>query len=214
MIRTVVHHELQAKVIDWVAAGKVTPVKNQGSCGSGWAFSTVAAMESFFMFNATEQSLLSEQQLVDCSTRYGNRGCSEGSLSYAYNYIEANGISDGENYPYVGSEQPCKKEGGPNQLPAYTQWNRKGECIHLTDFLELRPAAVVVDATNFAPYRSGVFSGCGTKINHAVLAVGVTEQYWVVKNSWSTSWGEKGFMRLALGNTCGICHDPVCPGFC
>ena len=101
-------------------------MKNQGSCGSGWAFGAVAAMESLFMFNATEQSLLSEQQLVDCSRRYSNRGCSEGALSHAYNYILENGIADGEDYPYVGSEQPCKKEGGPNQLPGYTQWKFKG----------------------------------------------------------------------------------------
>jgi hypothetical protein len=84
-------------------------------------------------------------------------------------------------------------------------------CDALLNALSGRPISVAVDATNWSPYKSGIFSNCETTLNHGVLLTGVSDNYWVIKNSWDTTWGEKGYMRLAKGNTCGICAQAAYP---
>lgn len=189
--------------IDWVAKGMVTRVKNQGQCGSCWAFSAVATVESFYKLkNQTVD--LSEQQLVDCSASYGNHGCDGGSHVEGTKYIRDKGVTTESDYPYVGKTETCKKQGGAHKVTSVLQ--TKG-CTGMQNALMSRPLGVGVDARGWGKYSSGVFSDCGTDLNHALLLVGVASTYWHIKNSWGTSWGEHGFIRLALGNTCGICQS-------
>lgn len=187
--------------VDWVSQGKVSAVKNQGACGSCWAFSATGSMESAWMIAGTNINL-SEQQLVDCSRSYGNMGCNGGWMDSAFDYVQANGITDQASYPYVARDQACAKNGGPNKITGYVD---VPGCDNLLNALNQRPVSVAVDASNWSLYRTGVLSNCGTAINHGVLLVGVTNDYWRIKNSWGGSWGETGFIRLARGNTCAVC---------
>lgn len=187
--------------VDWVSKGMVTPVKNQGSCGSCWAFSAIGSMES--LYKSKSQTVnLSEQQLVDCSRPQGNQGCNGGWPSSALNYIKANGITDTSSYPYVAKDQSCKTQGGSYKITGYSS---QTGCTGLTNGINSRPISVTVDATNWSKYGGGVFNNCKTSINHAVLLVGVAGGNWKIKNSWGASWGESGYIRLASGNTCGVC---------
>jgi C1A family cysteine protease len=187
--------------IDWTTQGKVTGVKNQGQCGSCWAFSATGVLESFYLFKG-QNTNLSEQQLVDCSRPQGNQGCNGGWPSSALNYVKANGITTESAYPYVAKDQSCKATGGAYKINGYSSFSG---CNGLTNQINSSPVSVTVDASNWSPYRSGVFSNCASGINHAVLLVGVVGGSWKIKNSWGTSWGESGFIRLAGGNTCGVC---------
>lgn len=187
--------------VDWTAQGKVSGVKNQGACGSCWAFSATGSMESAWMIAGTS-ILLSEQQLVDCSRGYGNMGCNGGWMDSAFEYVIAKGITTQDAYPYVARDQACKTDGGANKITGYVD---VPGCDNLLNALNNRPVSVAVDASNWSLYRTGVLSNCGTAINHGVLLVGVTGDYWRIKNSWGGSWGESGFIRLARGNTCAVC---------
>ena len=189
--------------VDWTTQGKVTAVKNQGQCGSCWAFSAVGAIESFYLFKGSNLNL-SEQQLVDCSRPQGNQGCNGGWPSSALNYVKANGITTTSAYPYVARDQACKTNGGATKIVGYISHSG---CNGLTSGINSHPVSVTVDATNWSPYKSGVFNNCKASINHAVLLVGVVGGSWKIKNSWGTGWGESGYIRLATGNTCGVCAN-------
>jgi len=189
--------------VDWTTQGKVSPVKNQGQCGSCWAFSATGVLESWALFKGQTVNL-SEQQLVDCSRPQGNQGCNGGWPSSALNYVKANGITTTAAYPYVAKDQTCKTQGGSFKIAG--QASHAG-CAGLSSSINASPVSVTVDASNWSSYRSGVFSNCGTGINHAVLLVGVAgDNSWKIKNSWGTTWGESGFIRLNQGNTCGVCQ--------
>lgn len=121
------------------------------------------------------------------------------------------GIVHEEDYPYQAAQQTCKQTTGYFKISGYIVIKDTNQCTALAFALVDRPISVAVDASNWSPYKSGIFSNCKTEINHAVLLVGVTDNYWWVKNSWGTSWGENGFIRLARGNTCGICMYPSYP---
>lgn len=187
--------------IDWVAKGVVSPIKNQGQCGSCWAFSTTGVLESYARQKGQSVSL-SEQQLVDCSGSYGNQGCNGGWPSSALKYVIAKGIASESEYPYAAKTQSCKKDGGSFKISSQAALSG---CSGLQNGIQSRPISVTVDARNWSPYRSGVFSNCGSGIDHAVLLVGIVDGNWKIKNSWGTSWGEQGYIRLASGNTCGLC---------
>jgi C1A family cysteine protease len=193
--------------VDWVAAGKVSNVKNQASCGSCWAFSAIGAVESAYLIRGTTV-LLSEQQLVDCSGAYGNYGCNGGWMDSAFQYIIDHGITTESAYPYVARNQVCQADGGSYRLGGFVDVQG---CDNLANALNQQPISVAVDASNWSPYRSGIFSNCATSVNHGVLLVGATSSYWVIKNSWGNSWGESGYIRLAKGNTCAICNYPSYP---
>ena len=119
-------------------------------------------------------------------------------------YVKDHGVVTESEYPYVGKTDPCKKQGGPYKVNTIS--SAKG-CTGIQNALMTRPLGVGVDAGGWSKYSSGVFSNCGTALNHAVQLVGVTASYWKIKNSWGTSWGESGYIRLALGNTCGMCNS-------
>jgi len=190
--------------IDWTAKGVVSPVKNQGSCGSCWAFSAVAILESFNLMNGKPGVNLSEQQLVDCSKSYGNQGCNGGFNYQGLAYVKDHGITTASSYPYTAKTGTCQQNGGTFRISSVP--SAKG-CSGIQTAVDSRPIGVSADATNWSRYASGIFNNCGTNLNHDIFLVGYTSTYWKIKNSWGTSWGESGFIRLAPGNTCGVCID-------
>ncbi len=147
---------------------------------------------------------LSEQQLVDCSRKYGNQGCNGGFNYQGLAYVKDNGITTGAAYPYTAKTGACVTNGGSFKIKDVS--SAKG-CPGILAALASRPIGVSVDANNWSHYASGIFSNCGTSLDHDVFLVGATTDYWKIKNSWGTSWGENGFIRLKTGNTCGICQD-------
>ena len=126
-------------------------------------------------------------------------------MDNAFKYVKDHGIVHEDEYAYKAVKQACAKPaGGPFKISGFTDIK---DCNTLATALASRPISVAVDATNWSQYKSGVFDNCGTGINHAVLLVGTDSTgVWKVKNSWGTGWGESGFIRLARGNTCGICN--------
>ena len=179
-------------------------IKNQGQCGSCWAFSATGSMESFALFKGQSVSL-SEQQLVDCSKAQGNHGCNGGWPSSALKYAIANGMASSSEYPYVARDQTCKKNGGSFKIAGQSSYSG---CSGLSNGVQSHPISVAVDANKWSSYKSGVFSSCGTSIDHAVLLVGIVGGNWKIKNSWGTGWGENGYIRLAgTSNTCGVCAN-------
>lgn len=188
--------------VDWTTQGKVSRVKNQGQCGSCWSFSATGVAESWALFSGKSWDL-SEQQLVDCSASYGNHGCNGGWPSNALKYVKDHGLSTESQYPYVAQTRTCSKTGGDFHISNVLSVSG---CTGLSTGIAARPLSITVDASNWSQYHSGVFNNCAANINHAVLLVGTDASgVWKVKNSWGTSWGESGFIRLAAGNTCGIC---------
>ena len=141
---------------------------------------------------------------MDCSGKYGNEGCNGGFNYQGLNYVKANGITTESAYPYTAKTQTCKTTGGSFKISGVT--TIKG-CTNLQTAIQSHPVGVSADATNWSRYSSGIFSNCGRNLNHDILLVGYTSTYWKIKNSWGTSWGEQGFIRLAPGNTCGVCDD-------
>ena len=187
---------------DWVAKGYVTGVKNQGQCGSCWAFSTTGGLEGLSKAKGQLESF-SESQLVDCSSSYGNHGCNGGLMTNAFKFVKDKGIVHEDEYPYVARQNTCKQATGPFKISGFTEVR---DCASLGNAIQSRVVSVAVDASNWSRYSSGVFSNCGTGLNHGVTLVGVNDGNWWVKNSWGASWGEKGFIRVKSGNTCGICN--------
>ena len=189
-----------ANDVDWTGKA-VSPIKNQGQCGSCWAFSATGVIESWAMMQENSWNL-SEQQLVDCTRNYGNYGCNGGWPSSALQYVKAGGITGENDYPYTARDGTCRMNGGNFKIPGFQSATG---CSALQNAIQNSPVSVTVDATNWSRYSSGIFSNCGTSINHAVLLVGSMGGNWKIKNSWGTGWGESGFIRLAGGNTCGVC---------
>ena len=146
----------------------MTPAKNQGQCGSCWAFSATGSIESALLL-AGRNDLLSEQQLVDCSRSYGNMGCSGGWMDSAFAYVKDHGITTESAYPYVARDQACGKDQGDVTISGFVD---TPGCDNLENALSSRPVSVAVDASVWSLYKSGIMSSCGTAINHGVLVVG------------------------------------------
>ena len=189
--------------VDWVKKGMVSPVRDQKNCGSCWAFSAVGVMESWLLMKG-QNTILSPQQLVDCSKKYGNAGCNGGFNYQGLAYVKDHGIATEAAYPYLGHNHGCMKDGGDIKI---TKVNTAKGCTAIVNAIMDRPIGVSADATNWSPYSSGVFKNCKRDLNHDILLVGFSSEYYTIKNSWGKDWGEKGFIRLAPGNTCGVCDD-------
>jgi C1A family cysteine protease len=196
--------------VDWRTKGAVTGVKDQGQCGSCWAFSTTGSLEGLSFLSGKGLQSFSEQQLVDCSTSEGNQGCNGGLMDYGFTYVESNGITTEDAYPYTAVDGTCSATGGAFRIGGYTDVPQ-GDVNQLAAAVVQQPVSIAVDAENWQLYSSGVFSDCDTNLDHGVLLVGYTSDAWIVKNSWAESWGENGYIRLARGNTCGLANSASYP---
>jgi cathepsin L len=220
--RTLSTNDLPAEV-DWIAAGAVTNVKNQGQCGSCWAFSAVDALEGYvgIKFGKKELKSLSPQELVDCSSKYGNEGCNGGLMDNAFKYvIDAKGIALESDYPYKARDQQCKK----TKKAPHTETIKSFTDVPENDEMQLKAAvaesvvsvAIEADQMSFQFYSGGVFDddSCGTNLDHGVAVVGYghdeesDKDFWMVKNSWGASWGAKGYIMLVRKDSSGD------PGMC
>ena len=196
---------------DWRADGAVNKMKNQGQCGSCWAFSANAAIEGSVQISTGKLLDLAESQLVDCAGDFGNYGCNGGLMDSAFEYVLSNGgICATSEYPYKAVDGTCKQCKNVASISGYKNVKENDEA-DLTSAIDQTVVAVAVEAnSNFQFYSSGVFNGpCGTALNHGIAAVGydlnVAKPYYIVRNSWGTSWGEGGYIRMATGeNLCGI----------
>ena len=212
--------------IDWRTKGAVTPVKNQGSCGSCWSFSASGAMEGAnFLKNGALVSI-SEQQLVDCSTSLGNQGCNGGLMDYAFKYAESTQMETEAHYPYTGRDGHCNVTSKDVALvTAYKDVTPKSP-TELAAALAIGPVSVAVDgaALGFQLYFGGIVKHfCGDSLDHGVLLVGMGTEgktdYWIIKNSWGAGWGEKGYIRVErdmkknAAGMCGLQLQPSYPSF-
>ncbi|XP_052220910.1 procathepsin L-like isoform X4 [Dreissena polymorpha] len=203
--------------IDWRQRGVVTPVKSQGVCGSCWAFSALGSLESMMIKNRGRTTDLSEQDLVDCANRnYGNWGCRGGWMNNAFNYIRnAKGVNTEQCYPYSGSDNRCRHR--KDCIGASISGHQnvgKSEHSLASSLSSVGPITVAADCSDrgFMYYRNGVYynRNCNGNVpNHAMLSVGYgnsSGKYWIIKNSWGTTWGDKGYVFMAKdkGDTCGL----------
>ena len=206
------------QTVDWRQHGYVTPVKNQGPCGSCWSFSTTGSLEGQ-TFRATGKLVsLSEQNLVDCSTVEGDHGCNGGLMSDAFSYIAINGgIMSEADYPYTHVKGNCTFDSSKIAATdvSYVSIEHFNETQLMQAVATNGPVSVAIDAavTGFRYYKSGVFyaAECSqTQLDHGVLVVGYgTENgmdYWLVKNSWGPTWGDSGYIKMSRNrsNNCGI----------
>jgi cathepsin L len=214
--------------VDWTTKGVVTPVKNQGQCGSCWSFSTTGSTESINAINGKGLISLSEQQLMDCSGPEGDQGCNGGLMDDAFQYIIDNkGICSEASYPYTAQDGTCKKCTVVVEISSYTDVTVDSDSALATAVAQ-QPVSIAIEADqgSFQFYSGGVMTaGCGVNLDHGVLVVGygadAGQDYWKVKNSWGASWGEAGYIRLGRdpamkkfnGNKgqCGIYMDPSYP---
>ncbi|XP_075473807.1 vanillin synthase [Primulina tabacum] len=203
---------------DWRENGIVSPVKNQGHCGSCWTFSTTGALEAAYSQAFGKGISLSEQQLVDCAGKFNNFGCNGGLPSQAFEYIKYNGgLETEDSYPYTGLDGSCKYSSENAVVKVVDSVNitlgAEDELKQAVAFV--RPVSVAFEVVNgFRAYNGGVYTStsCGhspTDVNHAVLAVGYGVEdgipYWLIKNSWGADWGDNGYFKMEMGkNMCGV----------
>jgi len=213
-----------AESVDWRERGAIGDVKNQGSCGSCWAFGTVAALESSTFLKTGTLPNCSEQQLVSCDTY--DSGCNGGWLETVYNYISENGengIDTQASYPYTGKDDACqtdKTQDGQDVAATCTgHTNCPGEDALKDACANKGVIAIALHASvAFQLYAGGIFDDIlcllPVEANHAVSVVGYNdaEQYWIVRNSWGASWGESGHIRMKMGhNQCKMADYAIYP---
>jgi len=209
---------------DW--SGKyTTAIKNQGRCGSCWAFSAVEQVESDAIRTLGVSTELSTQQVISCDRNDG--GCQGGNTETAYKYLmSAGGSVSASSYPdtshSTGATGACKSGGRPvikvkgySSVRSSNDYSISGTEKAMASYVsQTGPLSICVDASKWQTYKGGVMTNCGTRIDHCVQAVGIntgsSSPYWKVRNSWGTTWGERGFIRLAYGsNECGLTNDPT-----
>jgi len=215
--------------IDWRTKGAVTSVKDQGQCGSCWTFSSTGAVEGAWAIAKGQLIDLSEEQLVECATgiSYGSHGCNGGQMEGAFKYIIGNGQCSLSSYPYTsgnGQSGSCKSCTPVAHISSCSDV-KPNDQISLKAAVAQQPVAIAIEADTryFQSYSGGILTSttCGTNLDHGVLIVGYgTENgidYWNVKNSWGTTWGDKGYVKIARSDStndagiCGIAMDPSFP---
>ena len=210
--------------VDWRKNNTVTDVKNQGRCGSCWAFSTTGSVEGIIAIKEGKLYNISEQQLVDCSIT--NNGCSGGTMDNAYQYIINNGLCSEKNYSYEGVDDVCRSDNCTSIVNISSYKNLHPSEKVLKQVVAQQPVSVAIqaDLTSFKFYSGGIYNdpNCGDELDHGVLVVGygiddeLNMEYWIVKNSWGKEWGENGYIRILRGSNkeyglCGISNMPSIP---
>jgi hypothetical protein len=198
--------------IDWVAAGKTTAVKDQGQCGSCWAFSATETVESANLMATGNTAILGPQEIVDCDSN--DAGCNGGDPREALSWIQSQGGQDTEQcYPYTAEDGTCASS---NCQPANNINSVNpvaGDEGSIYTALQSAPLSICCDAEPWQNYQGGILTAneCGDSIDHAIQLTGYSPQqggYWIVRNSWGADWGENGFIWLQWGqNTCGITSE-------
>jgi len=209
--------------VDWALQGAVTPVKNQGGCGSCWTFSATGALEGAWQIASGELVPLSEQQLVDCAD--GGSGCNGGLMDNAFKYEMDHDVCTEASYQYEGQNGYCRADSCEAGIPrgdvvGFKDVNQDEES--LMEAVAKQPVSIAIEADQYAfqSYKSGVLTwGCGTSLDHGVLLVGYGVEdgtkYWKVKNSWGPGWGDQGYVKILRGQDgggeCGIKLDASYP---
>lgn len=206
--------------VDWSTTPAVSPVKNQGSCGSCWSFSATGGLEGAYYVKTGTGTSLSEQQLVSCDNKGDDQGCNGGWMDSAFEFAQGNGgLCSEADYPYVsgnGQNPTCKTtcSNVPNTKPSSWTDVTPGSVDDLTSAVAQQPVSIAIQANQvaFQTYSSGVLTGkCGQRLDHGVLAVGYGTwtdgtPYWKVKNSWGTGWGMNGYILIerSSADLCGV----------
>ena len=209
---------MDGQSVDWRQQGAVNPIVDQGNCGSCWAFSATAAVEGAWKIAGNKLVALAQQELVDCGGATGNYGCNGGWMDWAFQYlINVGGQELSSDYPYTARDGACKfdKSKAAARIRSFVDVPQN-DCATLLKAITQQPVSVAIAANAIMFYSSGVFASttCGTSLNHGVAAVGygtdAGQNFYLVRNSWGTSWGEAGYIRMSRDvqtstGVCGIC---------
>ena len=221
------YNDYVPKSIDWRENDAVTDVKNQGDCGSCWSFSTTGSIEGAWAIKYDKLYNLSEQMLIDCSGTYGNKGCEGGLMDYGFKYVIDNGLCSENDYSYKAERDFCHSSLCKIKVKVrdYSDIESNNELL-LKKAVSKQPVSVAIQAnlSSFHYYKSGIYQDddCGDQLDHGVLIVGYGHDlfhgldYWIVKNSWSSQWGEGGYVRILRNydkSDSGMCGIAVQPSF-
>lgn len=207
------------KSVDWRTTKYLAPVKNQGACGSCWAFSATTNVESIWAIaNDAEAPILAPQELVDCVQNPkhcgGKGGCEGATAQIGFGYVQEAGMTTMANYPYTATDDACKAKSFDNEykIDGFINIPKNNSTALMAAVAHHGPISISVDASQWSSYAGGIYDGCNldADIDHAVILVGYTEEYWIVRNSWGPEWGEKGYIYLKKYDEepCGVDSTP------
>jgi C1A family cysteine protease len=200
-----------AEPVDWRDEGAVNEVQDQGSCGSCWTFSTMASFEGAHYIATGNLEKYAEQQLVDCVRLC--YGCNGGNVSIAFNYLKKHDAMYETEYRYTAKDGTCAYKGGSDVRVSQAYTVPKEDATAMKEAVSKQPVSVAIQADQkvFQTYKEGIFDSaeCGTALDHATNVVGwgteLGQDYWIMRNSWGATWGESGYMRIAIRDGHGIC---------